>query len=360
MATLEIHEVGHRVRRVRIGRNHPIMFGTNPLCDVPLNDPSVRAFHGRIRWSKTDFKAEAVAEVPFIEVNGSQVKSKSLRQGDEIRVGPDPDLPPEHRGRRPRSRREDGGAGHPAGERPRRGVAQPHRGRRGPRRRVGLSPDGDGAAVAGVPPTTTSTSTTVLPPVRSQPTPPRPTPHRSPRSAPPAPPSMTSKTFSARTARTPSRPRDRPIRFDHGQGQRKSALAGSKRVARRPPRGPTAPGRRTGLHLAGRDRPGGDVRRPGRPELRSVPPDSSSTRRASGSRRDRELRAGRLPRGDQGVRCLPPGRARRQAGGQGAGVSRAGAGPAAHRGRRAGRGPTPTRKPRRCSATWRASPSTAT
>ncbi len=87
MATLEIHEAGQRVRRVRIGRSHPVMFGTNPLCEVPLNDPSLRAFHGRIRWSKTKFKAEAVAEVPYIEVNGTRVKSKSLRQGDEVRVG---------------------------------------------------------------------------------------------------------------------------------------------------------------------------------------------------------------------------------------------------------------------------------
>ncbi len=87
MATLEIHEVGRRVRRVRIGRSQPVMFGTNPLCDVALDDPSVKAFHGRIRWSKTRFKAEAVAEVPYIEVNGRKVKSKGLRQGDEIHVG---------------------------------------------------------------------------------------------------------------------------------------------------------------------------------------------------------------------------------------------------------------------------------
>ncbi len=63
------------------------MFGTNPLCDVTLDDPSVKAFHGRIRWSKSRFKAEAVAEVPYIEVNGRKVKSKGLSQGDEIHIG---------------------------------------------------------------------------------------------------------------------------------------------------------------------------------------------------------------------------------------------------------------------------------
>ena len=87
MATLEIHEAGQRVRRVRIGRGQPVMFGTNPLCDVQLNDPTMEGFHGRIRWTKTKFKVEAVNEGSFVEVNGRKVKSKGLRQGDEIRAG---------------------------------------------------------------------------------------------------------------------------------------------------------------------------------------------------------------------------------------------------------------------------------
>ena len=87
MATLEIHEVGQRVRRVRIGRDQPVMFGTNPHCDLPLDDPSLSGFHGRIRWTQTRFKVEAVDESSFVEVNGRKVKSKGLRQGDEILVG---------------------------------------------------------------------------------------------------------------------------------------------------------------------------------------------------------------------------------------------------------------------------------
>ena len=184
MATLEIHEVGHRVRRVRIGRNHPIMFGTNPLCDVPLNDPSVRAFHGRIRWSKTSFKAEAVAEVPFIEVNGSRVKSKSLRQGDEIRVG--------HTRIFLLSIADDG----------------PDHGEKTVVRDTPLASDHAGASlspteVAEVPaaasdfhrmemappslefPDDDFESTTVMPPVGSRPAPPRSRPSQPPRSAPP-------------------------------------------------------------------------------------------------------------------------------------------------------------------------------
>ncbi len=63
------------------------MFGTNPLCDVQLNDPSVSSFHGRIRWSRTNFKVEAVNDASFVEVNGTKVKSKGLHQGDEVRAG---------------------------------------------------------------------------------------------------------------------------------------------------------------------------------------------------------------------------------------------------------------------------------
>jgi len=87
MATLEVHDAGHRVRRIRISRENPAMFGSDPMCDVVLDGPGVRPFHGRIRWKARRFKVDASPEVPGIEVNGRQVKSRSLYQGDEIRVG---------------------------------------------------------------------------------------------------------------------------------------------------------------------------------------------------------------------------------------------------------------------------------
>ena len=87
MATLEIHDGRNQVRRVRISRENPVMFGSDPMCDVVLDGPGVQPFHGRIRWKRERFKADASPEVPWIEVNGVQVKSKSIRQGDEIRVG---------------------------------------------------------------------------------------------------------------------------------------------------------------------------------------------------------------------------------------------------------------------------------
>jgi len=87
MATLEIHDGRNQVRRVRITRDNPAMFGSDPMCDIVLDGPGVQPFHGRIRWKTHRYKADASPEVPWIEVNGVQVKSKSLYQGDEIRVG---------------------------------------------------------------------------------------------------------------------------------------------------------------------------------------------------------------------------------------------------------------------------------
>ena len=87
MATLEIHDGRNQVRRVRINRENPAMFGSDPMCDIVLDGPGVQPFHGRIRWKSRRYKADASPEVPWIEVNGLQVKSKSIYQGDEIRVG---------------------------------------------------------------------------------------------------------------------------------------------------------------------------------------------------------------------------------------------------------------------------------
>jgi outer membrane protein assembly factor BamB len=87
MATLEIHDGRKQVRRVRISRENPVMIGSDPMCDVILEGAGVQPFHGRIRWKNEKFKVDASPEVPWIEVNGVQIKSKSLQQGDEIRFG---------------------------------------------------------------------------------------------------------------------------------------------------------------------------------------------------------------------------------------------------------------------------------
>ncbi|WP_435006187.1 PQQ-binding-like beta-propeller repeat protein [Tundrisphaera lichenicola] len=87
MATLEVHDAGRRVRRIRISHDNPVMFGSDPMCEVVLDGPGVQPFHGRIRWSSRRFKVDISPDAPWIEVNGTLVKSKGLHQGDEIRIG---------------------------------------------------------------------------------------------------------------------------------------------------------------------------------------------------------------------------------------------------------------------------------
>ena len=87
MAILEVHDGRGRVERVSLTRDEPFIFGSSPACTVVLNDPSVALVHGRIRWQKRKYKIDAGAEVDALEVNGKRIKSSTLYQGDEIRVG---------------------------------------------------------------------------------------------------------------------------------------------------------------------------------------------------------------------------------------------------------------------------------
>ncbi len=87
MATLEVHDGRGRVEFVTISREHPALFGSDPKCDVVLNDPSIQPFHGRLRWKGDRFKAEAFPESKSLDLNGQKVVSASFRKGDEISVG---------------------------------------------------------------------------------------------------------------------------------------------------------------------------------------------------------------------------------------------------------------------------------
>ncbi len=87
MAILEVHDGRGRVERVSLTRDEPFIFGSSPACTVVLNDPSIALVHGRIRWQKRKYKIDAGAEVDALEVNGKRIKSSTLYQGDEIRVG---------------------------------------------------------------------------------------------------------------------------------------------------------------------------------------------------------------------------------------------------------------------------------
>ncbi len=70
-----------------IAREQPVMIGSSPACAIMVEGPGVQPIHGRIRWSKRRYKVDAGAGVDSIEVNGKRVKSSTVYQGDEIRVG---------------------------------------------------------------------------------------------------------------------------------------------------------------------------------------------------------------------------------------------------------------------------------
>ena len=87
MGILEVHDGRNRVERVKLTRENPVLFGTNPMCDIVLAGPGIAPFHGRIRWADRRFKVDAGAEVAALEINGKPLRSSTLYQGDEIAVG---------------------------------------------------------------------------------------------------------------------------------------------------------------------------------------------------------------------------------------------------------------------------------
>ncbi len=88
MATLEVHHGRNRVERVTISRDHPILFGSNPKCDIVIDGPGVMPYHGRLRWKSSGYyKVDASTDGEFVELNGRKVRSAPYKQGDEIQVG---------------------------------------------------------------------------------------------------------------------------------------------------------------------------------------------------------------------------------------------------------------------------------
>ncbi len=87
MATLEVHDGRGRVEYVVISQDHTALFGSDPKCDVVVNDPQVLPFHGRLRWKAGKIKAEAFPEANALDLNGKKVVSASFNVGDELKVG---------------------------------------------------------------------------------------------------------------------------------------------------------------------------------------------------------------------------------------------------------------------------------
>jgi outer membrane protein assembly factor BamB len=88
MATLEVHDGKGRVQFVELERNHPVLFGTSPHCEIILEGAGIKPVHGRIRWKTGRFKVEASPDAEFVVINGHRMINGSIEQGDEIVVGP--------------------------------------------------------------------------------------------------------------------------------------------------------------------------------------------------------------------------------------------------------------------------------
>src|SRR5690348_8999911 len=52
MAMIEVHDGRGRVEFVTISRDVAATFGSDPKCDVVIDDPRALPFHGRIRWRR--------------------------------------------------------------------------------------------------------------------------------------------------------------------------------------------------------------------------------------------------------------------------------------------------------------------
>ncbi len=88
MATLEVHDGQGRVQFVELEREHPILFGTSPHCEVILEGAGIKPVHGRIRWKRGRFKVEASPDAEFVVINGHKMTNGSIELGDEVSVGP--------------------------------------------------------------------------------------------------------------------------------------------------------------------------------------------------------------------------------------------------------------------------------
>ena len=106
MATLEIHDGRNRVRRVRITRDNPVMFGSDPMCDVVLDGAGRPAVPRPDPLEDPPVQGRRLARGPLDRGQRPPGQVQEPLPGGRDPGRPLPDLPPERRGR-PRPRRED-------------------------------------------------------------------------------------------------------------------------------------------------------------------------------------------------------------------------------------------------------------
>ncbi|ODU00652.1 MAG: hypothetical protein ABS79_02980 [Planctomycetes bacterium SCN 63-9] len=86
MGTLEVHDPQGRVQFLVLTKEHPVVFGSSPSCDLVLSGEGIRPVEGRIRWKKTRFRVEASPDAEFVLVNGNRMSAAGLSPGDEISI----------------------------------------------------------------------------------------------------------------------------------------------------------------------------------------------------------------------------------------------------------------------------------
>lgn len=89
MATLEVHDGQGRVEYVAVTPDKPVWIGSDPSkCGIVLRGPGVLPVHARLRWKETRYRIEATPEAKGVLVNGRGMLASSVREGDEVKIGP--------------------------------------------------------------------------------------------------------------------------------------------------------------------------------------------------------------------------------------------------------------------------------
>jgi outer membrane protein assembly factor BamB len=87
MVTLEVHDRRGKVEFVTIPPQGTALIGSDPKCEVQLDDPEALPVHARLRWKRNRLKIEPASGVPMLEINGQRLLRATLKNGDEIRIG---------------------------------------------------------------------------------------------------------------------------------------------------------------------------------------------------------------------------------------------------------------------------------
>jgi diguanylate cyclase (GGDEF)-like protein len=71
----------------RIALDAPVECGRASECDVSLDDEAVSRRHARVGWNGSAYSVRDLGSTNGTFVNGEQVNEKTLRSGDQIKVG---------------------------------------------------------------------------------------------------------------------------------------------------------------------------------------------------------------------------------------------------------------------------------